>query len=67
MKGTLIPLDIVFFGDDKALVDTLSMVPCTADPCPSYVPDGPLLVGPRNPGRNPRPSRPKEPSCRSRD
>lgn len=42
MKGTLIPLDIAFFGDDKELVDTLSMVPCTADPCPSYVPDGPF-------------------------
>ncbi|MEX0667826.1 MAG: DUF192 domain-containing protein, partial [Acidimicrobiia bacterium] len=42
MKGTLIPLDIAFFGDDKALVDMLSMVPCTADPCPSYVPDDPF-------------------------
>ena len=42
MKGTLISLDIAFFGDDKALVDELSMVPCTTDPCPSYVPDDPF-------------------------
>ena len=42
MKGTLIPLDIVFFGDDKALVDVLSMVPCASEPCPSYVPDDPF-------------------------
>ena len=42
MKGTLIPLDIAFFNDERAFVDMLSMVPCTADPCPSYVPDGPF-------------------------
>ncbi|HUP14587.1 MAG TPA: DUF192 domain-containing protein [Acidimicrobiia bacterium] len=41
MKGTLIPLDIVFFDDDRTFVDMLSMVPCTADPCPSYVPAAP--------------------------
>jgi uncharacterized membrane protein (UPF0127 family) len=41
MKGTLIPLDIAFFDDDRTLVDVLSMVPCTADPCPSYVPEAP--------------------------
>lgn len=41
MKGTLIPLDIAFFDDDRIFVDTLSMVPCTADPCPSYVPEAP--------------------------
>ena len=41
MKGTLIALDIAFFDDDRILVDTLSMVPCTADPCPSYVPAAP--------------------------
>ena len=42
MKGTLIPLDVAFFGDDKALVDVLNMVPCTTEQCPSYVPDGPF-------------------------
>jgi uncharacterized membrane protein (UPF0127 family) len=42
MKGTLIPLDIAFFGDDKSLVDVLNMVPCTTEQCPSYVPDGPF-------------------------
>ena len=39
MKGTLMDLDIVFFGDDMGYVDRLSMVQCTADPCPSYFPD----------------------------
>jgi hypothetical protein len=42
MKGTLIPLDIAFFDDDRTFVDMLSMVPCTADPCPSYVPEAPF-------------------------
>ncbi|HKY49369.1 MAG TPA: DUF192 domain-containing protein [Acidimicrobiia bacterium] len=41
MKGTLIPLDIAFFDDERTFVDTLSMVPCAADPCPSYVPEAP--------------------------
>ena len=59
MKNTLIPLDIAFFGEDKSLVDILSMVPCTADPCPFYVPDGPFawaletpagLLAPLEPG-----------------
>jgi uncharacterized membrane protein (UPF0127 family) len=38
MKDTLIALDIAFFDEDRTLVDALSMVPCAADPCPSYVP-----------------------------
>lgn len=41
MKDTLIPLDIAFFAADGELVDLLSMVPCDADPCPSYHPVGP--------------------------
>jgi uncharacterized membrane protein (UPF0127 family) len=41
MKDTLIPLDIAFFAADGSLVDRLSMVPCEADPCPSYRPSGP--------------------------
>lgn len=41
MKDTLIPLDIAFFTAEGALVDLLSMVPCDADPCPSYRPAGP--------------------------
>lgn len=39
MRETLIPLDIVFFDDDGTFVDVLSMVPCTAEPCPPYVPE----------------------------
>ena len=40
MKDTLIPLDIAFFDGGGALVDVLTMEPCTADPCPSYRPGG---------------------------
>ena len=39
MKGTLMDLDIVFFGVDREYVDRLSMIQCLADPCPSYFPD----------------------------
>ena len=42
MKDTLISLDIAFFGEDRALVDVMKMVPCVAEPCPSYVPDDPF-------------------------
>ena len=40
MKGTLMDLDIVFFGVDKQYVDRLSMVPCSVDACPAYFPNG---------------------------
>jgi uncharacterized membrane protein (UPF0127 family) len=40
MRGPLIPLDIAFFTADGRLVDRLEMVPCNADPCPSYRPSG---------------------------
>ena len=59
MKDTLIPLDIAFFGEDRALVDVLNMVPCVAESCPSYVPNSPFswaletpagLLGPLAPG-----------------
>lgn len=40
MKNTLIPLDIAFFDAEGLLVDRLAMEPCTADPCPSYRPNG---------------------------
>jgi uncharacterized membrane protein (UPF0127 family) len=41
MKDTLIPLDLAAFSADGVLVDVLTMVPCTADPCPLYRPAGP--------------------------
>jgi uncharacterized membrane protein (UPF0127 family) len=41
MRGTLIPLDIAFFAADGTPVDRLEMVPCNADPCPSYRAAGP--------------------------
>lgn len=40
MKNTLIPLDIAFFTAAGDYVDGFVMEPCTADPCPSYEPDG---------------------------
>ena len=43
MKGTLMDLDIVFFGVDNEYVDRLSMVPCSADACPSYFSDAAYL------------------------
>ncbi len=42
MKNTLIPLDIAFFDANRRLVGSLTMVPCTADPCPSYSPGVPF-------------------------
>ncbi len=36
MKDTLIPLDIAFFDESGGFVDKLTMVPCEADPCPTY-------------------------------
>ncbi len=36
MKDTLIPLDIVFFGQDGAYVSSTTMQPCTKDPCQLY-------------------------------
>jgi hypothetical protein len=40
MKNTLIPLDIAFFAVDGTLVDSMTMAPCTEDPCPTYRPSG---------------------------
>jgi uncharacterized membrane protein (UPF0127 family) len=36
MKNTLIPLDILFFDADGALVSVHTMEPCHKDPCPKY-------------------------------
>ena len=40
MKNTLIPLDIAFFTADGGFVDSLTMAPCTEDPCQTYRPAG---------------------------
>jgi uncharacterized membrane protein (UPF0127 family) len=42
MKDTLIPLDIAFFDAKRRLVGALTMVPCIADPCPTYSPGAPF-------------------------
>ncbi len=37
MKNTLIPLDMLFIGEDHRIVRAREMVmPCTSDPCPVY-------------------------------
>ena len=36
MKNTLISLDIGYFDDQGSLFSVVRMVPCTADPCPTY-------------------------------
>jgi uncharacterized membrane protein (UPF0127 family) len=41
MKNTLVPLSIAFVADDGRVVSVHEMVPCRADPCPVYRPDGP--------------------------
>lgn len=38
MKNTLIPLDMVRISENFQIVDIQTAEPCTADPCPSYVP-----------------------------
>ncbi len=42
MKDTLIDLDIAWFDDAGVLVGATTMVPCVADPCPSYDPGAPF-------------------------
>jgi uncharacterized membrane protein (UPF0127 family) len=38
MKNTLIPLDMLRLSPDLQIVDIQEAQPCTADPCPSYLP-----------------------------
>jgi uncharacterized membrane protein (UPF0127 family) len=40
MKDTLIPLDIAWFNEDGSYAGRDSMVPCEAEPCPTYNPEG---------------------------
>ncbi len=41
MKNTLVPLDIIWIGEDQKVVDVKAGVPpCQAEPCPSYPPSG---------------------------
>ncbi len=42
MKDTLIDLDIAWFDDAGVLVGSTTMVPCVAEPCPSYSPGVPF-------------------------
>jgi uncharacterized membrane protein (UPF0127 family) len=37
MKDTLMPLDLYFYGGTGELVDQVSLVPCSEEPCPIYV------------------------------
>src|SRR3989344_2583652 len=40
MKDTLIPLDILFFDEEGNFLNTQTMDPCMADPCPVYSSSG---------------------------
>jgi len=44
MKNTLIPLDMVFIGEDMSVVDVLHAVPCVEEICPSYVSEGKYVL-----------------------
>lgn len=41
MDEAVIPLDIYFFDSDGAMIGSLAMEPCRAEPCPSYGIDKP--------------------------
>lgn len=44
MKNTMIPLDIVWIDESRAVVHIETGVPpCESDPCPSYSPGAPAL------------------------
>jgi uncharacterized membrane protein (UPF0127 family) len=38
MQNTLIPLDIAFWNEDNEIVEILTMMPCTEEPCQGYAP-----------------------------
>ena len=44
MKDTLIPLSVVFVGEDGRIISESDMNPCTADPCPTYPASGPYTM-----------------------
>jgi len=41
MKNTLIPLDMIWIGQNFNIVHIEHAVPCTTEPCESYTPDTP--------------------------
>jgi hypothetical protein len=43
MRDTIIPLSIAFWDADGEIVAMFDMDPCTAEPCPSYAPEGEIL------------------------
>ncbi len=43
MKGTLIPLDILFFDGNGKFVSAETMLPCEKDPCRFYGSEGPAM------------------------
>jgi uncharacterized protein len=41
MKNTKIPLDIIYFDDERRMVSVASAPPCTTPQCPNYPSDAP--------------------------
>ena len=41
MKNTLIPLTVVWFDENETVIHRQGLLPCKADPCPSYGSDTP--------------------------
>jgi uncharacterized membrane protein (UPF0127 family) len=44
MKDTLIPLSVAFVRTDGTIVAIRKMIPCTADPCPTYASPEPYTL-----------------------
>jgi uncharacterized membrane protein (UPF0127 family) len=44
MKDTLIPLSVAFVRTDGTIVAIRKMIPCTADPCPTYAAPEPYAL-----------------------
>jgi hypothetical protein len=38
MRNTLIPLDIIWIGEDMNVIEVHTLQPCTTDECPSFRP-----------------------------
>ncbi len=42
MKDMAFPIDLIWIGPDRTVVDVLSLMPCTAQSCPIHYPPSPV-------------------------